>query len=170
MSFYQALTILILCTCRRSRIPTSARSASSSTPRRTPCRACSAAATPSASLASARCSRRCSPPATPRCYNATVYPLICACALGVPAGDTTGRVDTGVPELPGALRGGARESGGAADVLRPAGLVRIHEYARQEHNNYFCRTKDNLWGPHRVSLYQFLSLVMIRYMTLSISA
>jgi hypothetical protein len=46
----------------------------------------------------------------------------CACPLAARAADTADRADAGVPELPGAVRGGARQGGGAADLLRLAGL------------------------------------------------
>ena len=39
----------------------------------------------------------------------------CACPLAAPAADTADRADASVPKLPGALRGGARQGGGAAD-------------------------------------------------------
>ena len=39
----------------------------------------------------------------------------CACPLAAPVADAADRADAGVPELPGTLRGGARQGGGAAD-------------------------------------------------------
>jgi hypothetical protein len=40
---------------------------------------------------------------------------LCACPLASPAADAADRADASVPELPGALRGDARQGGGAAD-------------------------------------------------------